>query len=216
MYQSRVLAEFPSEGADALIPLAWIEEAVRRTLRPSTTDPREIGVDVARSGPDETVIGLREGPCFRILRATTRETTMATTGRVRQARAETGADLIRVDVIGVGAGVVDRLKEVGEPVMGVNFGAGAFDPERFANARAESYWGLRVRFEEGLIDLPDDPALIEQLAHLRWKPDSAGRVTIEKKEEMKRRLKSSPYRADALAIAFSSSGREHNDFGVTI
>ena len=210
MYQSRVLAEFPQEGTDALIPLAWIEAATRRTLRPAPGDPNEIGVDVARSGPDETVIGQRQGPCFTILRTMNGQRTMETTGRVREARGSTGATRIKVDVVGVGAGVVDRLQEVGEPVIGVNFGAGANDSERFANARAEAYWGLRTRFEEGQIDIPEDDLLVEQLANLKWAPDSAGRVLLAKKQSP------SPDRADCLAIAFSASGREPGDLGVTI
>lgn len=108
-----------------------------------------------------------------------------------------------VDVIGLGAGVVDRLKELHYDVYGINVADRASDPERFANLRAEGYWRLRERFERGQIMIPDDDELINELTSLKYKiVNSNGQIRMEEKEEMKKRLGKSPDLADSLCLAF--------------
>ncbi len=202
LYQARVLGQIPQVGNDTLIPLHWIEAAVQRTLEPGT--PNELGVDVARFGSDETVLYHRQGSVARLLKAIPMGDTMATAGEVRVALRSTGASSAKIDAVGLGAGVYDRLKELKDPVEEMQSGAAALDPERFVNARAEWWWGLRTRFEEGDIDIEDDEELIEQLANIRYKVNSRGQIVIESKEEMKKRGRKSPDRGDALMLAFAS------------
>jgi phage terminase large subunit len=107
-----------------------------------------------------------------------------------------------IDEVGVGAGVFDRLNEMGLPVEGYNGGVTANDCEAFVNLRAESYWYLREMFEQDAIDLdPDDEELAAQLCAIKWEVDSRGRVKVERKEDMRRRGLPSPDRADAVAMA---------------
>ena len=109
-----------------------------------------------------------------------------------------------MDVSGVGCGVVDRLAELDLPVMPYNGGEAPNDKERFVNARAEDYWALRERFEQGEIDIdPDDDKLAAQLGSIKWGIDSRGRIKIESKDDMRKRGSPSPDRADAMAIAFA-------------
>lgn len=203
LWQSRVLGQFPETGTDSLIPLSWIEAAAARDIEPS--EPIELACDVARFGDDETVIGGRGGRFYRMIYHERTQDLMTTTGEVVRALSDTGAAVVRVDEVGVGAGVLDRLVELERPAVGINAGKAANDPERFANARAEMFWGLRERFDprEGAIDIdPDDDDLHSQLASIKWKVDSRGRIQIESKEEMKKRGIGSPDRADTLAMAF--------------
>ncbi len=152
LWQSRVMGEFPAEGHDTLIPLALIEAAQARVLRAGS--PVELGVDVGWFGDDASVIALRRGPVVEILDVAHKADTMATAARVAHAlRRHTDITYARVDSVGVGAGVVDRLRGDNLPVVGLNAGWSARDGERFANARAEWYWGLRERFEAGDIAL---------------------------------------------------------------
>ncbi len=98
-----------------------------------------------------------------------------------------------IDEVGVGAGDLDRLNELGLPVTGFNAGGKADDPEAFLNARAEAYWHLRERFEQGEVDLdPNDDELAAQLCAIKWDVDSRGRVRVERKEDMRRRGLPSP------------------------
>jgi len=202
MYQSRVRGDFPEAASDALIPLSWIEAAQKRELEPG--EPVGLGVDVARFGDDETIIAVRRGPVVRLHSVAAKEDTMQTAGRVIRALSETGAGVAKVDVIGLGAGVVDRLKEQGKPVQEMNAAEAASDPERFANRRAEWYWALRERFQEGSIDLDPDEELAAQLSSIKYRIDSRGRIQIESKEDMKKRGLPSPDRADAVVLAFAN------------
>jgi hypothetical protein len=213
LFRSRVLAEFPSEGVDTLIPLAWIEAAQQRVLEP--TEPVTLGVDVAVEGDDLCVIGKRAGPVYRRHSKFGKVDTMTTTGHVVRALDETKAEIANVDVVGVGAGVVHRLGELGKPVAAASAGKKANDPEKYANQRSEWFWGLRCRFESKDIDIdPADEDLAAQLCAIRWKPDSRGRVQLQKKELMKKEIGCSPDDADACAISFARVSIFSFSFGI--
>ena len=207
LYKSRVLGEFPDAGTDSLIPLSWVEAAQQRKL--TLGKPVELGVDVARFGDDETIIAKRSGSVVRVHTVSSKEDTMQTTGRVVLAHDKTGATRIKVDEIGVGAGVVDRLFELEKPVYGLNSGSQPHDTEHFLNARAEWYWQLRERFEKGTIDLDEaDEELAAQLSNLKYKVTSNGKIQVESKEDMKKRGVSSPDRADAVMLSFAEGDIE--------
>jgi len=208
MWYSRVLGEFPEQGDDTLIPLAWIEAAQRRwreymKSEPKGDEPVELGVDVARYGSDSTVIVVRRGICAEIARVIRGQDTMQVAGAVIDVLRSTGAAVAKVDVVGLGAGVVDRLKEQKQPVREMNAGEAAYDKERFVNRRAEWYWALRERFQAGDIAIPPDDELAAQLASLKYKFDSRGRIQTESKEDMRKRGLPSPDKADALVLAFA-------------
>jgi hypothetical protein len=208
LYIAKVLGEFPDAGTDNLIPLSWVERARERDpadVPRRKRQPTELGVDVARFGEDESVIALRTGVVARILDRWRKADTMATAGRVRKALRETGATAAKIDVVLLGAGVQDRLVELGEPAAGLNGGAPAIDSERFANARTEWFWGLRERFEAGDIVLdPSDEEAAGQLASLKYKFTSRGQIQVETKKEARARGIPSPDHADAVMLAFAT------------
>lgn len=207
LYQSRVQAKFPAQSKDTLISLAVIEAAQQRTLAPC--EPHVLAVDVARFGDDHSSIYERRGPVIRLRERFYKADTMQTTGLVCRVLDDTEATEAKVDVVGIGAGVHDRLDELGRPVVAANAGAASSDNEQYLNARGEWFWSLRERFESGDIDIdPEDEELAAQLASLRYKYDSRGRVVIESKEEMKKRGLPSPDDADAVAIAYADIGRD--------
>lgn len=202
-YISRVLAEFPDVSKHTLIPLRWVEAAQERELVAHAHDV-ELGVDVARYGSDETTIAKKNGPIGRIVTSYRGVNTMETVGRVAAVIAQENATTTKVDVIGVGAGVVDRLSELGLPVIEGNGSRAAKDSNKFLNARAEWYWHLRELFEDGQIDIdPEDEDLAQQLSNIQYKFTSTGKIVIESKDDMAKRGFSSPDRADALCYAFA-------------
>ena len=210
-YQARVMGNFPEGADDTLIPLAWVEAAQARWLDAEPGEPVEIGCDVARYGSDESVIAIRRGGRVEPLLVYAQKDTMETAGLVKAAHAETGATAIKVDEIGIGAGVVDRLKELKCPATGVNVATAAAEPERFANLRAELWWNLREmldpnpRVNPNPIALPPDDQLLADLTNVKYKIDSRGRIQLESKEEIKKRLGRSPDRGDAVVLAFAPS-----------
>lgn len=192
--------------------------------------PPVLAVDPARFGPDASVVALRRGPVVvDLLTWEGRTSTMELAGRVAEAArrlelrprpnpevASRYRDVseentpedglaargrIIVDEVGLGAGVADRLDELGWNVRPYNGGRKAGEPERFYNRRAESYWTLRQRLERGEVALPSDPELREELLALRWRPTSDGRVQLEAKRDLKSRLGRSPDKSDAVVMS---------------
>jgi hypothetical protein len=207
MFQSRVLAEFPEQGTDTLIPLSWIERAQNNDVAP-TGDPNVIAVDVARYGGDETTIYHRRGAKLRLHHAARGTSTTETTGQSIRALRQLEASEILVDGAGLGAGVVDQLRDQNKPVRELNGANRANDNERFLNARAEWFWQLREAFDPSLpgeVDLDDtDDVLASQLSTIKYTVTRKGQIQIESKEDMRRRGLPSPDRADAASMAWVS------------
>lgn len=202
LYISKVHGEFPEESDDSLIKMRFAREAVNRHL--PATEPYVMGVDVARMGSDRTVIVLRKGPQARLYKVFHQKNTMETVGHVRLALDQTGASNVAVDADGLGAGVFDRLSELGEAVQELRGGFRARDADRFANRRAEWYWTLRDKFEAGEIDIEENDELLSQLTSIKWKPNSRGQIQLETKDDMRKRGLPSPDLADALAYSFAA------------
>ena len=220
VYRARVLGQFPDQGEDTLLRLSDIEAAAARhtpgdtaggdTAGGSAPDASARGgevvlaVDVARYGADRSVILRRRGDRVEEIRVLRQMDTMQLTGWVAAAIRESGAAQVCVDEIGLGAGVVDRLRELGHPVRGVNVAHKARQDDQYANLRAEGYWQLRERFRAGRISIPPDQELIGELAALRYSFASQGRIQMESKEQIRKRGLPSPDKADALMLAYLS------------
>ena len=218
LYRARVLGEFPDQSEDALISLSHVEAAVERwraqqlaqatgsaTPPPAEWEPEGevvLAVDVARFGSDHSVILRRQGMRVDEIRTFNGLDTMQLAGWVAAAIREFQPLRTCIDEVGVGAGVVDRLREQGYGVRGINVAQSARQKEVFANLRAEGYWRLRELFAAGEIAIPPDQQLVGELVSLRYHHDSRGRVLLERKEDMRKRGLPSPDRADALMLAF--------------
>ena len=204
LYLASVLGQFPEALEDSLISRGLVDEAVERwhSTAPESGQPWLMGVDVARFGADKTVLCLRRGGRVERMHELRGADTMEVTGRIVEYVWRHDVKAVFVDAAGVGGGVVDRLKELQQPVVEVQVGAAASNPERFINLRAELFWELRRRFLTGSINIPDDPELAGQLLALRYDYASSGRIRLESKADLRAKGRPSPDRADALALAF--------------
>ena len=183
-----------TRGAASVVP-------AQAPTPPPSNEPR-LGVDVARFGSDKTALCVRRGWRVESLRSFSRIDTMRTAGEAAALVRDHRIPAVFVDEGGLGAGVVDRLRELEAPVHGVQFGGKARQSGRFANMRAELFWELRRLFNDNLIAIPRDEELISQLLGLRYDVTSAGQVKMESKSSLRRRGLRSPDKADALALAF--------------
>ena len=214
IYRARVLGEFPDQAEDTLIGLSDVEAAVQRWAADQEGGPMDapgevvLAVDVARFGSDRSVILRRQGSRVMEVRTFRNMDTMQLAGWVAAAIRETSPERVCVDEIGVGAGVVDRLKEQGYPINGINVARRAGQERIFANLRAEGYWRLKELFASGEIAIPNDHQLMGELAALRYSYDSQGRVLMESKEALRQRGLPSPDKADALMLAFLESANK--------
>jgi phage terminase large subunit len=217
LYIAKVMAEWPENGADVLIPLSWLYAARGRTVQKG---PRVVGVDVARFGTARTVRTLVEGNWLAWTRATEREDTMLTANRVYADVRDSGPLHTIVDDTGVGGAVTDRLRQMGVVVTPVNFGGRPHDQTRFSNRGSEIYWNTRQAFEENLIgfDMRDPEAVDELIADLsqpRYANDEKGRIRVDKyglgrgRSELslsdEQRTSKSPDRGDSFVIAYSGA-----------
>jgi len=215
VYANRVLGEFHTSDSDGVIPLEWVEAANLRWQawddagRPSLPGARTVGVDVARSGADQTVMAILDGCVITGLRRTSREDTMMTTGRVQGIVSATPGRVPIVDVIGVGGGVVDRLRELKITVVAFNASEATELKDRsgelgFVNKRAGAWWRLRELLDPAYgaeLALPPDDLLTGDLTAPHWKVMSGGRIQIESKDEIRKRIGRSPDSGDAVMQA---------------
>lgn len=216
VYQNRVEGDFASSDEDGVIPLSWIELANERWLLLQESGEwgslKRVGVDVARSGIDKTVLAPRYDDAIRELIRHAKEDTMVTTGRVVNvlAEGENGDAEAVVDVIGIGAGVVDRLREQGKKVIAFNAAARTDQKDKaglvgFTNMRSFAWWSMREILDpdSGLdAALPPDDKLTGDLVAPHWTVLSTGKLQIESKDAIKKRLGRSPDDGDAVVMAY--------------
>ncbi len=204
-YVGGVLGEFPEGLDDVLVSLRAATEAAGRSLPAS--GQVVLGCDVARFGHDKTVVVRRQGPFARVVWRASGADTMETANFLREYCAENAVDAVVVDDLGVGGGVVDRLKEMGLGRARVVpfIGSGqAEDSERFYNRAAEAWWKMAQAYESGELDTDDDRALIEQVSSRRRVRGRDERIRLQSKSEMR----VSPDEADALAMTFAAPKRK--------
>jgi hypothetical protein len=201
-WRREYLCDFSAAGDEQLISLADVEEASRRHVRRDQYDfaPVILGVDPARFGDDRSVIAIRQGLVCRPFRVYTKVDNMALAAYVAQAIEDVQADAVFVDA-GNGAGVIDKLRQLGHEVVEVHFGGRPGKP-RYVNKRAEMWYELRDWLMAGGC-IPNDVALKQDLAAPTYKFDSQDRVALESKDELKARGLPSPDLGDALALTFA-------------
>lgn len=217
LFVSKVRGLFPEEAEDTVIPLSWVRRAQERWQERTDADiygpdrregsPDRVGVDVARGGADKTVIALRYGFLIDRLITLDHADTMRTVGDVlRYAR---GAEAV-VDVIGVGAGVVDRLREKGHPTVPFNASERTDVTDDsgelgFVNKRSAAWWGLRERLDPqtSRLALPPNEDLEADLTAPKWTVTSSGKIKVESKDDIRKRLGRSTDFGDAVVQVFS-------------
>lgn len=172
-----------------------------------------IGVDVALGDSDRTAIVRRKGRVVYNLETHRNLNTMEIAGLLTTIIKKETPYRVYIDSIGVGAGVVDRLQEMGFYfVEGINVARSANNKDKFRNLRAELWSEMRDwLMQEMTVQLPDDDVLHGDLCNLGFKYDSSGRLLIESKDDLKARGMPSPDTADALALTFFSGFYETMD-----
>lgn len=203
-YRVGVLGEFPLGHSQGIVPLYLVEQAIARDI----LDPnaREIwGVDVARFGTDRSSLAKRKG---RILREKIKwwqgKDTMQTAGLIADEYYRTPDPEkpyeINIDIIGVGAGVYDRLKELELPVRSINVAQRKTVSQGYKYYRDELWFRAREWFEQLDCCIPDDQDFIAELTSVEYDIDSSGnKYVVDKKD-----IGWSPDLADAFILTFAS------------
>jgi hypothetical protein len=220
LYRCKVLGEF-SDSDDGLIPMSWVTAANRRwELWKESKDKREsgntiFGVDVARGGEDKTVISTRKGKVIIEIEAFVGKNTIEVANLV-EARMDKGHvdPLAVVDGIGIGAGVVDLLGAHGYGVYPFIASAGtdrrdANGMQRFPNVRSAAWWNMRELLDparDAVICLPPHDQLTADLTAPSFKSLTGGKIQVESKDDIKKRLGRSTDYGDSVVQAFWTNG----------
>jgi len=225
---SKILGLFPEETENAVITLGSVEESFLRLAQPLPTDRKVLGVDVARFGTDSSVLTGLHGTKQTLLKKYSKRDLVYLTGEIVALARDENYDVIVVDETGLGAGVVDNLREAQREnridkkceIRGVQFGAGveclgtdeyrAVDcphkdcaKARYVNRKAQMFnrLGEALKASDGLC-LMNEECYAAQLPTILYRYDSKGRMYIESKDEYKKRTgMASPDEADSLALA---------------
>lgn len=235
LYIAKVLGLFPEVADDVVISPRLVRLAHERSL-PGLGRGR-FGMDVARKGADETCIYRNRDGVIRLATLPVGPYAIDNAGTpdplAGQPAVWRGADTdvsrrraqalledrrtrhleMTIDVVGLGAGVVDPLSALGYRIAPYSGGEQANDPTRFTNRNAEAWWAFRDGLRAGLIDLdPEDLTLASQLQSRKWKIDPQGkRIRLETKDEMAKRGLPSPDRADAAIMSWYEGVRTVGD-----
>ncbi len=193
---------FRRSSGEAYLKPALVERARKAVYE--ARGAKVMGLDVAEAGDDKTVSIIRQGRVVYKPIAWREEDTMQTVGKAALIIEKEDPDAVFVDRVGVGAGVCDRLAELfpNRQIIGVKSGESAIQHEDYINKRAEMWGCIKEALEDGL-QLPDDEGLAGELSAPGFGYDSARRVKLEKKEDMKKRGVKSPDKADALALTYA-------------
>lgn len=204
----RVRGMFPRAGSMQFIPSDTVAQAAKVEPQPMLTDPLVIGVDVARFGDDQTVITFRRGRDARTLPTIKLRGVdgMTLAGRLASLIDQHKPHAVFIDETGgYGGGPIDRLRQLGYTVIGVNFGAradGPVDGVECANKSAEMWAKMRQWLKEGGA-IEADSELCAELEGREFGYDVHNRIVLERKDDMKKRGLASPDCADALALTFA-------------
>lgn len=195
---------YEASVSDAFIPGPPVQAAMRNgPADVSISGPLQFGLDVARFGDDKTVLSCRRGRALLWQESWGKMDTENTAGRVATLiRNQGDPDQIAVDVIGVGAGVADKLERLFPGrIAYINSSKRVSDGINY-NLRAKMWEDMLAWLNNEPVSLPDDGELKAELTALKYYY-SGGLRLIEAKEDAKRRGIKSPDRADSLALTFA-------------
>lgn len=217
VYRVRVAGEFPGSVSNALIPMDLVKQCFKDLPKIDVTTI-DLGVDVARFGDDEIVIASvfngtiqTKSDIYRQL--DTMQTSDKVAEKIRNYLKFPNLKKIKVkvDVGGMGAGVVDRLRQLAAlenwnkvEIYEINFGGagGSLDDSvRYDNLASLMYGNVLYRLKKENLILWNDDEQTKQLTNRRYNLTPMGDIIIEKKDDFKKRGNSSPDRADALVLA---------------
>lgn len=203
-FAREMLADFQASAADQLLSLVDVEAASLRVYSDSVfmTAPKVMGVDPARFGDDSSAIVRRQGLVMWPSILVQGLDNMHLAARVAREIQDWQPDAVFVDS-GAGAGVIDRLRQLGYHVVEVPFGGKATLAEQFVNRRTEMWFAAADWVRAGGA-IPPSTRLKQQLAAPTYGFDAHGRKALEAKDDLKKKLSGqSPDEADGLALTFA-------------
>jgi phage FluMu gp28-like protein len=175
-YTQEVEGEFLDIG-DALIPNSLITESITDG-QPRGNVRYYMGVDIARTGRDETVFTVVKVDDDDVVyvehvEAESQSNVVEVAGKIQDMVRDYRIETVYVDETGLGGGLVDLCRERRVPVRGVMFSL---------QEKADMYKSLRLLFENHKIKLKQVNKLVYQLSYLRREYTETGIMKIKSDE----------------------------------
>lgn len=215
IYRVRVLGEFPKGDKDSFISKDTVLSAFARDITPHENEIRLWSVDPARFGDDGTALAKRHGrKVYKPVRKTGLDT-MQVAGWIKNEFDSVPQHQrpreILIDVIGIGAGVYDRLNEQGLPVRAVNVAESPTVSNKYMRLRDEVWGRTKDALDSRTFAFEEDNELLEDLCAPRYTYHSNGRLEIESKKSMRSRGVPSPDKGDAVCMLFLDDYAIHGE-----
>jgi len=218
-YRMRVMGEFPRASSSTFIGNDIILAAMENLVPPSVyrNYPILVGADIARFGDDLTVFVVRQGPKILDIRTYSKLDTMQIASELLLYAREMRADKVFVDGIGVGAGVVDRCRQLGLNVVDVVVAARPSNPKEYSNLRSECWGNMRDWLRNGA-DIPkDNRKLRRQLESMQYSYNNKMQIQLMTKKDIKSKLGlESTDIPDAISLTFAEEVYKTNNIGFQV
>lgn len=198
----RVRGLFPKTATRQLISTEAVEKAQNFEAEGFEYLPKVLGCDIARFGENSSTICLRQGRKVFDIEVLPKQDLMTTAHCIAEAIKKHRPIQVFVDGSGIGAGVVDKLRQLNFSAVDVNGGNSSINP-RFLNKRAEMWWELKEAIETGNLELPKDQKLRDELTCIEYDYTDKGRIRLDRKTDIMEQFGFSPDRADALALTYA-------------
>lgn len=161
-------------------------------------------------GGDEQVMGVRDGNAVVYLEGFHEKNTikMADIFLAKLHDFQIAPDQIIADEGGLGKPLCDYMEEkLGTSIQRYNFGGTPRDKKRYASRATEDCYELKYLLEQGVVSLPNDEELKEQIRKRKYKMkmDDTNRILLEPKEKVRDRSERSPDRLDVVIMLFSEN-----------
>lgn len=202
----RVKGEAPRAASTQFFETDIVERAMGKGVPNDPDAVKVLSADPARFGVDQSVVGFRTGQAVAPFRKFRGIDTMQFAAIIAEEIERFQPDATFVDGNGLGAGVVDRLRQLNYRVFEVLGQSAADDPRRYCNKRAEMY-GRAREWLKGDASLPADEALKASLPAIEYGYNAAGAIQIESKADLKSRGLPSPDEVDCWAMGFAEPVR---------
>lgn len=208
-YRIHVLGEFPIQEDNTVIKRELVVAASIRDLPVEIGEPIVWGLDVAHMGDDSSVLCSRQGGTVHWLKQWHNLEQVQLAGAIvaewESLDSSARPQEILVDSVGIGTGIVSRLRQANLPVRGINVGESPSVSGPYRNLKAELWDKARAWFETRNCAIPEDQSFIEELAIVRKDyTGDGGKMVIESKKQLRSRGVRSPDKADAFILTFAS------------
>lgn len=217
LYDQEFECSFVADEDNVLIPTADVDRLAG--IKRYEQDMRRVVSCDPSQGGDECVIMAFENTEVVETKIMHIKDTMIIAGEIAVMMNRYETNHCAVDSIGIGAGICDRLRELGKDVDYINSAETANEEQKFANRRAEMWWYAMEQIRKGNVEYPKDAELRRELSSVHCRVVSSnGKIQLEPKDKTKELLGRSPDRADAFvyglwALQRAEPDKEISDYG---